>query len=100
MEQSEIELQKEKNSNLGIVLIFANFSLLVAFAFSGSEDGSELGFAVLGLGSLFLLGGYAFSYHGKGYKLGKWLFGIGLLIGIIVFGLLWYAWQLGKGFSH
>lgn len=100
MEQSEFELRKEKNSNLSIVLIFANFSLLVAFAFSGGEEGNELGFIVLGVGGLFLLGGYAFSYHGKGYRIGKWLFGIALVIGIIFFGLLWYSWQLGKSFSH
>jgi hypothetical protein len=100
MEQDERELNKTKNSSLSIVLILANFSLLVAFAFSGGEEGKELGLGVLGIGILFLLGGYAFSYHGKGYRIGKWLFGIVLIIAIVFFGLLWYSWQLSKGFNH
>jgi len=100
MGQDELQLNKTKNSNLSIVLILANFSLLMGFTFSEGEEGKELGLGVLGIGILFLLGGYAFSYHGKGYRIGKWLFGVALIIAIIFFGLLWYSWQLSKGFNH
>ncbi|RZL37690.1 MAG: hypothetical protein EOO96_04535 [Pedobacter sp.] len=99
MESSEITIQKQKNSNLSVALITVNIFLLFIFAFCVDED-NEIPVFVLGIGLNVLLAGYAFTYHGKGYRIGKWIFGIVLLVSLVMFGLLWYATQLGRAFSH
>lgn len=99
MEQSDRTIQKQKNSNLSVALIFVNIFLFFILAFSCDEE-NEFYLFLLGIGVNVLLGVYAFSYHGKGYRVGKWIFGIVLAISLLFFAFLWYAWQLGKGFSH
>ncbi|WP_443945177.1 hypothetical protein ACJVDH_20010 [Pedobacter sp. AW1-32] len=100
-EEKDKEIAKQKNSNLSVLLIFANCILLFFFT-TILDRGQKLeeGLAVSGLIFIVLLGGYAFTYHGKGYRTGKWLFGIAVLAALILYGLLWYATQLGHAFAH
>ncbi|PSK93375.1 hypothetical protein [Taibaiella chishuiensis] len=100
------ETIKQKNSRISVSLIVVNVILLFIFAHvgAGGADNSESQAIENGIicftGVIVLLGGYAFSYHGKGYRIGKWLFGIALLIGLILLGLLWYVAQLAHAFQH
>lgn len=102
MEENPAEIEKRKNSNLTVVLIFINIVLSIIFAVFGRNDGGDISEAIVfpALAVIILLGGYALTYHGKAYRAGKWLFAIALIIGLIFFGLLWYATQLGHAFSH
>ncbi len=100
------ETLKQRNSRISVTLIVVNFLLLFIFAHvgRGGSDNSEGQAVENGIicftGIIVLLGGYAFSYHGKAYRLGKWLFGIALLIGLVLLGLLWYVAQLAHAFQH
>lgn len=105
MEDNTKELIKQKNSRISVVLIVVNTILVLILANAGagadsSEDQTTRNQLLCLACLVVLLGGYAFSYHGKGYRLGKWLFVIALLTGLVFFGLLWYATQLGKAFQH
>ncbi|WP_421945554.1 hypothetical protein [Pedobacter sp.] len=102
MESNSLEISKQKNSNLSILLIIVNIILLLVFAKIGtlSEDQEIISYILLVIGGTILLGGYAFSYHGKGYRIAKWLFGIALIISIALFVLLWYVAGLAKAFQH
>lgn len=102
MEQNTLDVNKQKNSNLSILLIIVNIILLLVFAKIGtlSEDQEIISYILLVIGGTILLGGYAFSYHGKGYRIAKWLFGIALLVSIALFVLLWYVAGLAKAFQH
>ncbi|WP_316735701.1 hypothetical protein [Pedobacter aquatilis] len=103
MENLPAQSQKEKNSNLSIGLIMLNIILALILSSTVHEDDDPDGIMFiisLVVSATVLLGGYAFSYHGKGYRWAKIVFGILLVISIVVLGLLWYAWQLGKGFKN
>ena len=103
MENLPSQIQKEKNSNLSIALILLNIFLALILSTTIGKDRDPDGvmfIIVLSISSTVLLGGYAFTYHGKGYRWAKIVFGILLVISIAVLGLLWYVWQLGKGFKN
>lgn len=102
MEQNAAEINKQKNSNLSILLIIINVILLLVFAKIGSlsEDQEIVSYILLIIGGTILLGGYAFSYNGKGYRIAKWLFAIAVLVSIALFVLLWYLAGLARAFQH
>lgn len=103
METSPAQIQKEKNSNLSLGLIVLNILLtLILTSTIPKEDDPDgiMFFVSLILSSTVLLGAYAFTYHGKSYRWAKIVFGILLVISMAVLGLLWYFWQLGKGFRN
>ena len=93
------EEQKQKNSNLSVLLIIINLVLVIIFitCVRTTENDQSESIAWLGLAFVIFTGGYAFSYHGKAYRIGKWIFAIALIIGLVLFGMLWYASQLGRG---
>ncbi|MFC3561425.1 hypothetical protein [Pedobacter jamesrossensis] len=97
------EVNKQKNSNLSVGLIALNIflALILSTTVSKNDDPDGISiFFILAISGTILLGGYAFTYHGKGYRWAKWLFGILLVISLLLFALLWYAWQLGHAFKN
>lgn len=103
MESSPAQQQKAKNSILSVVLIAVNVLLALVLATTIHEDDDPDNIMVLvslAFSSTILLGGYAFTYHGKEHRWAKIVFGIVLVISLAFIGLLWYAFQLGKGFNH
>lgn len=102
MEHKELQLNKQKNSNLSILLIVVNLVLLLVFANIGdnTNDQGIINYCYLSFGTTVLLGLYAFSYHGKGYLIAKWLFAVSLIISLLLIGLLWYSAGLARAFQH
>ncbi|MCX3265170.1 hypothetical protein OQZ29_10455 [Pedobacter agri] len=102
MENKELQLNKQKNSNLSILLIVVNLILLLIFANIGDslDDELSVNYCYLSFGTTVLLGFYAFSYHGKGYRIAKWLFAASLIISALLIGLLLYSAGLAKAFQH
>ncbi|SEQ76448.1 hypothetical protein [Pedobacter rhizosphaerae] len=99
MEALTLEEQKQKNSNLSVLLIIINLVLVIIFftCVRTTENDQQQPIALLGLAFVIFTGGYAFTYHGKAYRIGKWIFAMALIIGLALFGVLWYASQLGRG---
>ena len=102
MEHKELQSNKQRNSNVSILLIVVNLILLLVFANIGDNEGNQdvLNYCYLSFGTTVLLGLYAFSYHGEGYRIAKWLFAFSLIISLVIIGLLCYSAGLARAFQH
>lgn len=102
MENTASALQKQKNSNLSMLLILVNVILALIFINTANTDDFESGvniaFAVWA--STILVGIYAFSYHGKGYRIAKWIFAILFLVSIAYIAIFIYAAGLAHSFKN
>lgn len=102
MEKISNEIEKQRSSNISIVLILVNLLLLLIFLSIGkaSEDRQIVNMAGMVWAATVLIGIYAFSYPGKPYRIAKWLFGILLLVSIVFAALVMYLAALGHGFKN
>mgnify|MGYP003463748969 CR=1 FL=1 len=103
IESTPINQDKQKNSYLSIGLITVNLVLALFLSVTMRSSGDEFGTTSLAYvlpTATILIGAFALTYHGKGYGWAKWLFGVCIIVTAIFFGLLFYAWGLGKAFQH
>lgn len=102
MENTQIAIQKQKNSKLSVALIVINVLLVLVFINIGniSEDQSLLNIAFIVWSATIFVGGYAFSYHGKGYRVAKWIFGALCLLSILFVAFYLYLTGLAHAFKN